>query len=167
MKFFLLIFSTLFILTINDNALFNEDILVKDFAGNEINLKNIKITKDTIMICTWSDWCGSCIKRLDYYKANKRYENYQIFAFANVSKEGSFEKEKIILNEHKWSFHIYYDNNNNLANFLFKKGYLKSNPLYKENKVRLEGIFMFVKNKFLCSSCDKYANPNMQKRIKK
>jgi peroxiredoxin len=164
MKPLLILLLSLFTLPANDNGLFTEDVIVKNGDGKEINLKNIEITKDTVMVFTWSYWCGSCKKYLDSYKANKRYKNYQIIAVAIV-KGDSIKLEKQIADQHQWPFEVYYDNKQNVAKFLYKKGYYKFDFKY-EKKVGFYGfpnIFMFVKGKFLCTSCDKYANPHSQK----
>ncbi|HNW98142.1 MAG TPA: redoxin domain-containing protein [Bacteroidales bacterium] len=146
--------------TVYNNDIFTEDVFVKNIDDKELNLKNIEITKDTVMIIVWCKTCGACIKYMDWYKTKNKEKNYQILAIA-INKNDTIDKEKEIINKHQWPFQIFFDKNQNLAKFLNKKGFYR-NPNYK---IRGEGftsfpyIFMFVKNKFFCISCDKYANP--------
>ncbi|PIP54518.1 MAG: hypothetical protein COX07_04905 [Bacteroidetes bacterium CG23_combo_of_CG06-09_8_20_14_all_32_9] len=161
MKLIISFITTLLILILSDIAIFTEDVIVKDIKGKEVNLQNIKITKDTVMIFVWCKTCGSCIKCLDYYKARKRYQNYQILAIA-ITKGDSIETEKTIINKHHWTFQMYFDNKQKLAKYMSKKGYFKFKPRKKTEEIGYYGFpqrYMFVKNKFLCNGCDKYANP--------
>jgi len=166
MKTLLTILFLLLALLSNKNEIFTEDVLVKDINGKEVNLKDFETTKDTVMVFLWAKWCGACKMRLDYYKANKRYRNYQILAIA-VTQGDSIDKEKEIINKHQWPFQIYFDNNQNIAKFFIKKGYFKQPKEQKDfGFYGFPQTFMFVKNIFLCKSCDKYANPYSQKKVK-
>jgi len=142
------------------NGIFTEDLIVKDSNGKEVNLKQIAITKDTVLIFVWCKTCGSCIHCLDFYKTRDRYKNYQILAIA-ITKNDTIEREKYLIRKHNWNNQVYFDKNQNLAKFFIKKGYHKL-PETQKNYIGFCGFpqtFMFVKNKFLCNDCGKYVNP--------
>ncbi len=142
------------------NGIFTEDVIVKDSNDKEVNLKQIEITKDTVMVFAWCKTCGACIHYLDFYKTKTRYQNYQIIAIASTTND-TIDREKSIIRKHQWPYQIYFDKNKNLAIYLTKKGYNKQ-PASHESYVGFYGfpkIFIFVKNKFFCNDCDKYINP--------
>ena len=146
------------------NGIFTEDVIVKDSNGKEMNLKQIEITKDTVMVFAWCKTCGACIHCLDFYKSKDRYKSYQIIAIA-MTKNDTIDREKYIVRKHHWNYQVYFDKNQSLVNYLTKKGYYKQ-PASHESYVGFYGfpqIFMFVKEKFFCKSCDKYANPSSVK----
>jgi peroxiredoxin len=148
--------------TVIYNELFTDDIMVKDSLGNPINLRNIEITKDTVLIFVWCKTCGSCIHYLNFYKNKNRYTNYQILA-VTINRSDTIENEKAIINKHSWPFQIFFDKEQNFAKFVIRNGFFSNfKRTEKQNHEAFHSfpqVFMFVKNKFFCYSCDKYANP--------
>ncbi len=136
--------------------IFREDLWVKDFNGNAINLKNVSICKDTVVVFAWCRTCGACIKYLNYLK-NK---NCQIITVA-ITENDSINTEKKIANRFNWNFDLFYDNKGRLANYLYKKGILDKRYV-RNNKIAFRGfpnIYLFVKGVLQTKNVSKYANP--------
>ena len=148
------------------NKIFTEDLFVKDFSHNRINLKDIEISKDTVLVFVWCKTCGSCIHYLNWFKSKGKEKNYQIIAIA-ITKNDSIDREKAFMEKFKWPFQIYYDKNQSVAKYFVNRYFKESNQNRKE--VGFYGfprIFMFVKNEYFCSSCDKFVNPYYHRAVK-
>ena len=159
-----LLVSTSIAQNFEKNKIFTEDLFVNDFSNNHLNLKDCEISKDTVLVFVWCKTCGSCIHYLNWLKSSGKEKNYQIFAIA-ITKNDSIEREMAFVKKFKWPFQVYYDKNQSLAKYFVKKKYFKDlNPNRKEiGFYGFPRIFMFVKNEFLCNSCDKFVNPYFQK----
>jgi hypothetical protein len=145
-----------FLFAVSGNAIFTENVFVKDFNGKAVNLKEIEITKDTVMVFIWCKTCGACVKRLNTLKNS---QTRQIIAIA-ITENDSVEKEKLIIAKNNWTFNLYYDQHQNSIKYLVEKKYMKNYKM-EGGKYRFgyPQIFMFVKDQFVCYSCDKFLPP--------
>ncbi len=166
MKLLISFLLAIFLFSVSGKSQFAEDVFVKGIDGKDVNLKNIEITKDTVMIYVWCKTCGICIANLDNYKRWNLEKNYQIITIA-ISKSDSIETEKKIIEKHKWTYQLYYDNYyiQNLTKFFIKKGYYKM-PNNSEKEVErfayYPQVFIFVKGQLICSefkNCNQYLYP--------
>ena len=153
MKLLTCVFLVLLFFNSNNDKIFDENIIVHDINSKEFNIRDLKITKDTVMVMIWCKTCGSCIKRLN---SLKNINNRQILAIAST-ENGTIEKEKAIIAKNNWTYDLFFDTEQNFVKFLIQKKYLTQ---YEKvgNKYRFfyPQIFMFVNNKFVCNSCDDF-----------
>lgn len=138
-----------------------EDLFVKDFGGNSVNLKNLAIRKDTVVVFAWCKTCGACIRYLNYLKS----KNYQLIAVA-ITENDSIEAEKTIVDRFHWDFELFYDSKNRLANYLYRKG-IFDNRAIKNHKIVFGGfpkIYLFINGVLVKQNADRYINPAMNKQ---
>lgn len=141
--------------------IFTEDLFVKDFRGNSVNLKNLAIRKDTVVVFAWCKTCGACIRYLNYLKS----KNYQLIAVA-ITENDSIEAEKKIAGRFQWNFDLFYDSKSRLVNFLYKKDNFNKRYL-RNNKIAFGGfpnIYLFINGVLVKQNTDKYINPAVRKQ---
>ncbi len=140
--------------------IFTEDLFVKDFRGNSVNLKNLAIRKDTVVVFAWCKTCGACIRYLNYLKS----KNYQLIAVA-ITENDSIEAEKKIAGRFLWNFDLFYDSKSRLVNYLYKKDNFNKRYLHN-NKIVFGGfpnIYLFINGIMVKQNADKYINPAVEK----
>lgn len=140
-------------------SLFTEDLLLKDFNNNLVNLKFLEFDKDTLVLFVWCKTCGPCIKLLNQLRDNKAHKKFQVLAVAIV-KDDSIKREKEIIEKNNWPFQLYYDDEQNLGKFMGDRGYYV-NP-FTNNKIHsfsaFPAVFMFVKGELMCFGCREFLN---------
>ncbi len=152
MKTVIFVFLTL-MLSSDSDSLFNDNIMVHDINGSEFNLIDLETTKDTVMVIVWCKTCGSCIKRLNSFKNIK---TRQVLAIATTHTD-NIDTEKSIIAKNNWTFDVFFDTKQEFVKYLIKKKYLTRYKKAGDNyQFGYPQIYMFVKNKFICKSCDNY-----------